>query len=225
MATLNILAASALSMALLAMPLAPYSGKHETLAVTQNQTVSQALQEALGHRSFVLLITGFFVCGFHVAFITAHMPAFLNDNGFGPKLGAWSIAIIGLCNVVGAFLSGIWSGRIQKRYLLVGIYIGRAFAITLFLILPMRLPSVLVFSAVMGFLWLATVPPTSGLVAVLFGTRYMALLYGIVFLVIKLAASAVSGWGGGFMTAAAAMMQSGGWGPPLACWRPLSIGP
>ena len=179
---LNILAASALCMALLAIPLAPYSGKAETVPAHQNQTVFQALQEALNHRSFLLLVTGFFVCGFHVAFITAHMPAFLSDKGFDARLGAWSIAIIGLCNVVGAFLSGVWSGRLFKRYLLVGIYIGRAIAISLFLLLPMTVPSVLIFSAVMGFLWLATVPPTSGLVAVMFGTRYMALLYGIVFL-------------------------------------------
>jgi len=179
---LNILAASALSMALLAIPLAPFSGKSEAVPIHQDQTVFQALQEALNHRSFLLLVTGFFVCGFHVAFITAHMPAFLSDHGFDARLGAWSIAIIGLCNVVGAFLSGIWSGRIFKRYLLVGIYIGRAIAISLFLLLPITLPSVLIFSAVMGFLWLATVPPTSGLVAVMFGTRYMALLYGIVFL-------------------------------------------
>ena len=179
---LHILAASAMSMALLAIPLAPYSGKIEAQAMATDQTVPQALEEALGHRSFLLLVTGFFVCGFHVAFITAHMPAFLSDRGFGPSIGAWSIAIIGLCNVVGAFLSGIWSGRILKRHLLVGIYIGRAIAITLFLLIPMSLPSVLIFSGVMGFLWLATVPPTSGLVAVMFGTRYMALLYGIVFL-------------------------------------------
>ena len=179
---LNILAASALVMVFLAIPLAPYSGGQERHATDQNQTISQALREAIGHRSFLLLVTGFFVCGFHVAFITAHMPAFLNDRGFDPQLGAWSIAIVGLCNVVGAFFSGIWSSRVLKRHLLVGIYIGRAIAITLFLLLPMTLPSVLIFSAVMGFLWLATVPPTSGLVAVMFGTRYMALIYGIVFL-------------------------------------------
>ena len=182
MAALNMLAASALAMALLALPLAPFSGSAESDADRQDQTVSQALDEAMRHGSFLLLVTGFFVCGFHVAFITAHMPAFLSDQGFDPRVGAWSIAIIGLCNVVGAFLSGIWSGRIFKRHLLVGIYIGRAVAITLFLLLPMSLTSVLIFSAVMGFLWLATVPPTSGLVAVMFGTRYMALLYGIVFL-------------------------------------------
>lgn len=178
---LNVLAVSALAMALLAIPLAPYSGQAETLSSQKKQTVSQALQEALSHRSFLLLVTGFFVCGFHVAFITAHMPAFLTDQGFDARLGAWSIAIIGLCNVVGAFLSGVWSGRIFKRHLLAGIYIGRAIAITLFMLLPITLPSVLIFSAVMGFLWLATVPPTSGLVAVMFGTRYMALLYGVVF--------------------------------------------
>lgn len=179
---INVLAASALAMALLAMPLAPYSGKKQAIQQDRGQTVPEALKEALGHNSFLLLVTGFFVCGFHVAFITAHMPAFLTDNGFDPRIGAWSIAIIGLCNVVGAYLSGILSGRLPKRYLLVFIYLGRAVAISLFLLFPLSLTSVLVFSAVMGFLWLATVPPTSGLVAVMFGTRYMAMLYGIVFL-------------------------------------------
>jgi predicted MFS family arabinose efflux permease len=125
---------------------------------------------------------GFFVCGFHVAFITAHMPAFLTDAGFDAKVGAWSIAIIGLCNVAGAYLSGIVSGKWSMRYLLVFIYASRAVVITLFLVFPFSLTSVLMFSAVMGFLWLATVPPTSGLVTVMFGTRYMAMLYGIVFL-------------------------------------------
>ncbi len=178
---LNIMAASVLVMALLALPLARYSGTSDQTG-RQDQTVREALQEALSCRSFVLLVTGFFVCGFHVAFITAHMPAFLSDKGFDARLGAWSIAIIGLCNVVGAFLSGLWSGRIAKRSMLVAIYLGRAATISLFMLLPMTLVSVLAFSAVMGFLWLATVPPTSGLVAVMFGTRYMALLYGIVFL-------------------------------------------
>ncbi len=179
---LNILAASALAMAMLALPLAPYSGRQDASSLQEDQIMSQALKEALGHRSFVLLVSGFFVCGFHVAFITAHMPAFLVDNGFDAQLGAWSISIIGLCNVVGAFLSGLWSGKASKRDILVGIYIGRAIAISLFMLLPISTTSVIVFSAVMGFLWLATVPPTSGLVAVMFGTRYMALLYGIVFL-------------------------------------------
>jgi predicted MFS family arabinose efflux permease len=166
-------------MALLAMPLAPYSGRQQTGQMDEMQTVPEALQEALRYRSFLLLVMGFFVCGFHVAFITAHMPA---DAGFDAKVGAWSIAIIGLCNVAGAYLSGIVSGKWSMRYVLVFIYASRAVVITLFLVFPFSLTSVLMFSAVMGFLWLATVPPTSGLVAVMFGTRYMAMLYGIVFL-------------------------------------------
>jgi predicted MFS family arabinose efflux permease len=179
---LNILAGSALIMALLAMPLAPYSGRPPSTQLQKDQTVPEALQEALHYRSFLLLVMGFFVCGFHVAFITAHMPAFITDLGFDPKVGAWSISIIGLCNVFGAYLSGIISGKMPMRYLLVLIYSARAVVISLFLLIPFSLVSVLVFSATMGFLWLATVPPTSGLVAVMFGTRYMAMLYGIVFL-------------------------------------------
>lgn len=180
--TLNILAASALTMVLLAIPLAPYSGKNDTNILLEEQTIPDALEEALKHRSYILLVSGFFVCGFHVAFITAHMPAFLSDQGFSSQLGAWSLSIIGFCNIGGAFLSGLFSGRIPKRSILVGIYTGRAIAIALFMLLPLSVTSVIIFSAVMGFLWLATVPPTSGLVAVMFGTRYMALLYGIVFL-------------------------------------------
>jgi predicted MFS family arabinose efflux permease len=179
--TLNILASSALVMALLAMPLAPYSGRQPSAQPLKEQTVPEALQEAVHYRSFLLLVMGFFVCGFHVAFITAHMPAFITDLGFDPKVGAWSISIIGLCNVFGAYLSGIVSSRVAMRYLLVFIYSARAVVITLFLLIPFSLISVLVFSAAMGFLWLATVPPTTGLVTLMFGTRYMAMLYGIVF--------------------------------------------
>ena len=182
MTALNILAGSSLSMILLAMPLAPYSGNLQVEKKNEGQTVPEALQEALRYKSFLLLVSGFFVCGFHVAFITAHMPAFLTDLGFAAKVGAWSISLIGLCNVFGAYLSGIFSGKLLKRHVLVFIYLSRAVAITLFLLIPYNLISVYVFSAVMGFLWLATVPATSGLVAVMFGTRYMAMLYGIVFL-------------------------------------------
>ena len=182
MTALNILAGSSLSMILLAMPLAPYSGNLQAEKKNEGQTVPEALQEALGYKSFLLLVSGFFVCGFHVAFITAHMPAFLTDLGFAAKVGAWSISLIGLCNVFGAYLSGLLSGKLLKRHVLVFIYLSRAVAISLFLLLPYSLVSVYVFSAVLGFLWLATVPATSGLVAVMFGTRYMAMLYGIVFL-------------------------------------------
>ena len=198
MTALNVLAGTSLTMALLAMPLAPYSGKQEALQKIAGQTVPEALQEALGYKSFLLLVTGFFVCGFHVAFITAHMPAFLTDIGFDATVGAWSISIIGLCNFFGAYLSGIVSGRILKRHVLVSIYLGRAVTITLFMMIPFSLLSVYVFSAVMGFLWLATVPATSGLVAVMFGTRYMALLYGIVFLGHQIG-SFIGVWLGGWL--------------------------
>ena len=198
MTALHILAGSSLAMALLAMPLAPYSGNHDTAGLNQGQTVTEALHEAFGHKSYVLLVSGFFVCGFHVAFITAHMPAFLSDNGFEARVGAWSISIIGLCNVFGAYLSGILSGKLLKRHVLVFIYLGRAVAISLFLLIPFSLVSVYLFSAVMGFLWLATVPATSGLVAIMFGTRYMALLYGIVFLGHQIG-SFIGVWLGGWL--------------------------
>ena len=198
MTALNILAGSSVAMALLAMPLAPFSGNQEAVQMKKEQTIPEALQQAIGHRSFLLLVAGFFVCGFHVAFITAHMPAFLNDKGFAASIGAWSISIIGLCNVFGAYLSGILSGKIFKRHVLVFIYLSRAVAITLFLLIPINLFTVYVFSAVMGFLWLATVPATSGLVAVMFGTRYMALLYGIVFLGHQIG-SFIGVWLGGWL--------------------------
>ena len=177
-----ILSATTLVMALLAIPLAPYSGLSESKRTDNRQSVRQALGEALRHRSFLLLTIGFYVCGYHVAFISAHMPAFLSDAGFDPWVGAWSISIIGLCNVIGAYSSGLLSGKYPKRQVLVLIYLTRGFVIAAFLLIPFSLASVFVFSAAMGFLWLSTVPPTSGLVAVMFGTRYMAMLYGIVFL-------------------------------------------
>ena len=179
---LYILAASALFMAVLAMPLAPYSGASEAQGLKRDQSIREALTEAFGHRSYMLLTYGFFVCGFHVAFIGAHLPAFLSDAGFEPKVGAWSLSIIGLCNVFGAYYAGVISSKWSRRNVLVWIYLGRAVVISVFLLTPLTLTTVLVFSATMGFLWLATVPPTSGLVAVMFGTRYMALLYGFVFL-------------------------------------------
>ncbi|WP_207062253.1 MFS transporter [Motiliproteus sp. SC1-56] len=181
-AALQVLSVTALAMALLAMPLAPYSGAGDNQGAGAQQSIREALGEALRHPSFLLLVGGFYVCGFQVAFVTAHMPAFLQDAGFDPRVGAWAVAIIGLCNVAGAFLSGILSGRFPKRWVLVVIYAVRALAVSAFMLIPMTLTSVLVFSAVLGLFWLATIPPTSGLVAVMFGTRYMALLYGVVFL-------------------------------------------
>jgi MFS family permease len=146
-----------------------------------DQNLGQAIAEAFRTRGFILLTFGFFVCGFHVAFITVHLPPYIADIGLDPKWGAIAIALIGFCNVFGALASGYIGGRFSKPYFLSLIYIGRAIAISLFLVAPATPLSVLVFAGTMGFLWLSTVPPTSGLVAVMFGPRYMATLFGFVF--------------------------------------------
>lgn len=180
--SLHTLSFIALSMMLLAIPLAKYSGAGEVKDKHNDQSIFQALHEAFTCRSYVLLVVGFCVCGFQIAFITVHFPPYLSDLGFSATTGAWAIAIIGICNVVGAYCSGLLSSKKIKRDMLCGIYLLRGLCIFLFLLLPTSLTSVIIFSMSMGFLWLATIPPTSGLIAVMFGTRYMALLYGVVFL-------------------------------------------
>ncbi len=141
----------------------------------------ETIGAALRHGSYLLLIAGFFVCGFHVAFITTHLPPYLADVGIAPSVAAWAIALVGLFNVVGSYSSGVLGGRFSKRYLLSGIYLARAAVIALFMVMPMSTFGVLVFAAGMGLLWLSTVPLTAGLVAIMFGTRYMASLFGFVF--------------------------------------------
>jgi len=180
--SLQILSAVTLTMLFLAIPLAPYSGANEVSNAKLDQSVREAVIEAFNHKHYILLILGFFVCGFHLAFITIHMPAYLTDLGFSAKVAAWSLAIIGVSNMVGSYLSGVWSGHLPKQSMLAWIYLLRAVVIAIFIILPPTLYSIVFFSIGIGVLWLATIPPTSGLVAVMFGTRYMALLYGIVFL-------------------------------------------
>ncbi|MEM6665842.1 MAG: MFS transporter [Pseudomonadota bacterium] len=145
------------------------------------QTMTAALGEAFGHRSYVLLVIGFFVCGFHVAFITAHLPAYITDNGIDASWGGWAIALIGLFNIIGSLASGWIGQRFPKPYLLAAIYLARSVVILIFLLTPPSPASILVFSAAMGLLWLSTVPPTSALVAVMFGPRFMATLFGFVF--------------------------------------------
>lgn len=177
---LYILAVIMLVIPFLAIGLRAPAGGYR-MAVSE-QTFGQALSEALGHRSYVLLTVGFFVCGFQVAFMTVHLPAYLNDMGLDPAWGAWSLAVIGLFNVVGAYSAGVLGGRLNKRSILCWIYFLRSVAIAAFIMLPISPASVLVFAAVIGLLWLSTVPPTSGLVAVMFGPKYMGTLFGIVFL-------------------------------------------
>jgi MFS family permease len=141
-----------------------------------------ALRSALTHPSYVMLTGGFFVCGFHIAFISTHLPPYLTDLGLGTGLAAWALGLIGLFNVIGAYASGILGGVYPKRMLLSAIYLGRGIAFALFFLLPASPLSVLIFAASIGLLWLSTVPLTSGLVALMFGTRHMGLLFGVVFL-------------------------------------------
>ena len=147
----------------------------------RDQSVMEALREAFGHGSYRLLVAGFFVCGFQIAFITVHLPPYLSDIGIPAVYGGYAIALIGLFNIVGSITSGVLTGRFPKRIILAIVYLARAVAITVFVLLPPTVPSVLIFSAVMGLLWLSTVPPTQQLVAVMFGTRYLATLFGFVF--------------------------------------------
>lgn len=146
------------------------------------QTLRQALSEAAAHRGFWLLNAGFFVCGFHVAFIATHFPAYLTDKGLGLAIGANALALVGLFNIFGSYLFGVWGGRWSKKGLLAALYAARGVVMIAFLAAPLTPASALVFAAAMGFLWLGTVPLTSGLVGQIFGMRYLSTLYGIVFL-------------------------------------------
>lgn len=145
-------------------------------------TLRQALREAVGHRGFWLLTVGFYVCGFQVVFIAVHLPAYLSDQGIGTALGATALVLIALCNMVGSMTSGWLAGRMPKKYLLSSIYVLRSIVIAAFVMLPTSAVTVVAFATVIGFLWLSTVPPTTGLVAQVFGLRYMGMLYGIVYL-------------------------------------------
>jgi len=146
-----------------------------------SQSLRQALSEAVGNRSYVLLVLGFFTCGFQLAFITVHMPAYLIDRGLSAQVGGWTIAAIGLFNIVGSMASG-WLGTLMpKRYLLSLIYFARAAAVLVFIIFPVTPFSSILFGAVMGLLWLSTVPPTNGIIALIFGTRWLATLAGLAF--------------------------------------------
>jgi MFS family permease len=150
-------------------------------AAMQTQSYKQALAEAAGHRSYILLVTGFFTCGFQLGFVTVHLPSYLLDRGLSAWVGGWTLAVIGLCNIAGSMTSGWLGSRVPKRFILSTIYIARAIAVIAFITLPASTAATLVFGAVTGFLWLSTVPPTSGLVAVMFGTRWLAMLFGIAF--------------------------------------------
>ncbi len=161
-----------------------------------NQTIGQAVREASGHSGFWFLTAGFFVCGFQVTFVAVHLPAFIADKGLPAWLGAASLSLIGLFNIAGTLIAGWLGGRYRKKYVLSLLYLLRSLAFILFLIAPVSETSVLVFGAALGFLWLGTVPLTSGLVAQIFGPAYMSMLYGGVFLSHQLG-SFLGAWLGG----------------------------
>jgi len=145
------------------------------------QSLREALAEAMGHRSYVLLVLGFFTCGFQLLFITVHLPAFVVDRGLSVDVGAWTIGVIGLFNIMGSLLAGWLGDKMPKRYLLAAIYFLRSAAVLAYITLPVTAASSIAFGAMMGLLWLSTVPPTSGLVAIMFGTRWFATLFGVAF--------------------------------------------
>jgi len=165
-----------LSLALATPPAAP----GHVPAVGQ-QSFRTALAEAFGHRSYVLLVLGFFTCGFQLAFITVHLPAYLVDRGIPAQTGGWVIAAIGLFNIIGSLSVGWLQNRMPKRYILSAIYLTRALSIIAFISFPVTTFSAIMFGAISGLTWLSTVPPTSALVAVMFGTRWFATLYGFAF--------------------------------------------
>jgi len=175
---LIVLAATTLLMLPLAYAL---RGRSNVDATEMPQTFREALAEAFGYRGYVLLVLGFFVCGFQVTFIAVHLPPYLTDLGMSPMLGGWAIALIGLFNIVGSLAAGAIGARYSKSYSLAILYLARAAVILVFISLPITAVSALIFAAAMGLLWLSTVPLTSGLVAVMFGQRYMATLFGFVF--------------------------------------------
>jgi len=177
--TLVVFAVGSLAMLPLSVALATPAA--EVAKGAAPQSLRQALSEAFANRSYVLLVLGFFTCGFQLAFITVHMPAYLVDRGLSATVGGWTLATIGLFNIIGSVASGWLGDRMPKRYLLSFIYFVRAAAIFAFIWFPVTPFSCIAFGATMGLMWLSTVPPTNGIIAVIFGTRWLATLGGFAF--------------------------------------------
>ncbi len=165
-----------LSLALSTRPAAPAN-----VPAADQQSFKTALAEAFGHRSYVLLVLGFFTCGFQLAFITVHLPAYLVDRGISASTGGWVVAAIGLFNIIGSLSVGWLQNLFPKRYILSIIYFTRALSIIAFISFPITTFSAIAFGAISGLTWLSTVPPTSALVALMFGTRWFSTLYGFAF--------------------------------------------
>jgi MFS family permease len=198
--TFTIMAGLAAVMCLLALGV---SGKPQasTTDTTIDLGLGSALRGAARDRDFWLLNLGFFVCGFHIAFVGTHLPAYLVDKGLAPSIGAWCLALVGLFNIAGSFAWGAWGGRYPKARLLSILYAARGVAIIAFLAAPLSPGSALMFAAAFGFLWLGTVPLTSGLVGQVYGVRYLSTLYGIVFLSHQIGSFIGAWWAGAMFDA------------------------
>ncbi len=166
--------------------------------IRREQTIVQALREALAYPSFRWLMAGYFVCGFQVVFIAIHMPSYLRDHGLEPQVASYALGLIGLFNVVGTYTAGALGQRMQKRYILSAIYLARAVVISVFLWTPLSPTSVYVFASVMGVLWLSTVPPTNSIVAQIFGVAHLSMLSGFVFFSHQIG-SFMGVWLGGYL--------------------------
>jgi MFS family permease len=169
-------------LAILPLSLALHTPKASAIKEAAPQSFRHAVGEAFAHRSYVLLVLGYFTCGFQLAFITVHLPAYLVDRGLTVEVGGWTIGTIGLFNIVGCLICGWLGNRVPKRYLLSFIYFSRAIAILAFISFPVTPFTCVAFGAAMGLMWLSTVPATNGIIAVMFGTRWLATLAGLAFL-------------------------------------------
>ncbi len=180
---LLVLAASSLLIIPFALPLmVQNTSTSKAVAGETELSMTEAITKAFGHKSYLLLVAGFFVCGFQLAFVTVHLPPYLAEHGLSKEFAGIAMSLIGLFNVVGSYTAGIIGSRKNKRIPLSAIYLLRSMIIAVFILMPITQTSTLVFTAILGFLWLSTIPFTMGLVIVMFGTRYMATLYGFVFL-------------------------------------------
>jgi MFS family permease len=180
-AALTVFALLMLLIVPLSLALATPPATSANVPAADQQSFRTALAEAFGHRSYVLLMLGFFTCGFQLAFITVHLPSYLVDRGMPVQTGGWVVAAIGLFNIIGSLSVGWLQSRFPKRYILSAIYFTRALSIVVFISFPITTFSAIAFGVVTGLTWLSTVPPTSALVALMFGTRWFATLYGFAF--------------------------------------------
>ncbi|RJF75449.1 MFS transporter [Rhodopseudomonas palustris] len=191
-----------IGLAAVMLPSAFFAGGSDKIDIDKaddsERSAGEVVQAALGHSGFVVMATAFFVCGLQLVFITTHLPNYLAICGLDPSLGASALATIGLFNVLGSYVCGWLGGRYPKQYLLGGIYIVRSLAIAAYFYFPASAASTLVFAAVMGALWLGVIPLVNGLVAQLFGLRYMATLTGIAFFSHQVG-SFIGAWGGGMI--------------------------